>query len=82
MVRFMGSVSNSISVTPGVPQGSHLGPLLFNLFISDLSFIFKEMNHLFYADDLKIFHEIRTVDDAKFLQTKLNDLAKWCIDNT
>jgi Reverse transcriptase (RNA-dependent DNA polymerase) len=81
MVRFMGSVSNSITVTSGVPQGSHLGPLLFNLFISDLSFIIKDVKHLFYADDLKIFHEIKTVDDAKFLQTKLNDLAKWCIDN-
>jgi hypothetical protein len=77
-VRFLGKISNSILVTSGVPQGSHLGPLLFNLFICDLSIILKDINHLFYADDLKIYHEIKTLEDAQFLQNKLNDLDNWC----
>jgi hypothetical protein len=48
------------------------------LFICDLSIIFKNIRHLFYADDLKIFHEIKTNEDAQFLQNKLDDLANWC----
>jgi len=81
IVRLMDFMSNSIAVTSGVPQGSHLGPLLFNLFICDLSIILKDIRHLFYADDLKIFHKIKTNDDVQFLQSKLNDLAKWCNSN-
>lgn len=64
-----------------MPQGSHLGPLLFNLFICDLSITLKDIKHLFYADDLKIFHEIKSFNDAQFLQDKVNDLKTWCDNN-
>jgi Reverse transcriptase (RNA-dependent DNA polymerase) len=64
-----------------VPQGSHLGPFLFNLFLFDLSIVLNDIKHLFYADDLKIFHEIKDTNYAIFLQNKLDELVKWCNNN-
>ena len=54
-----GSVSNPLPVLSGVPQGSILGPLLFVLFIDDISETASDgTNLVMYADDTKIWREI------------------------
>lgn len=81
IVRFNGLLSDTITVTSGVPQGSHLGPILFLIFINDLSVLFKNARFLFYADDLKIYKEIINDRDCADLQHEINKITDWCTLN-
>lgn len=80
LVALKGYKSGPITVTSGVPQGSHLGPLLFIIFIDDL---IGQLNcpSLLYADDLKIFNNINNINDCQTLQHDLNLLSAWCLRN-
>lgn len=73
--------SQSYVATSGVPQGSVLGPLLFLLFINDISYCVRSSNCLLYADDLKIFKEICNVSHEDELQSDLNNIYIWCNNN-
>jgi len=81
LVRVKGFVSRVIMVTSGVPQGSHLGPVLFNLFINDISDCFHSADFLLYADDLKIYRVVSSTLDAELLQSDLDSLCIWCAKN-
>jgi len=81
ILHFQNYTSRPFIATSGVPQGSHLGPLLFNLFINDLPEIIKNSNVLLYADDLKIFKRIQNHSDTTTLQSDLDSLATWCDRN-
>jgi hypothetical protein len=77
-VRIGDVFSDDVFVTSGVPQGSHLGPLLFILFLNDLSEVFIHCKHLIYADDVKIFMKISSNEDVARLQSDLQRLSDWC----
>jgi hypothetical protein len=47
-----------------VPQGSHLGPLLFFFFINDVMSTFESLSVLLYADDMKLYAEIGVIEDC------------------
>lgn len=80
LVALKGYLSKPASIVSGVPQGSHLGPLLFILFINDLIPKFQN-TPLLYADDLKIFRRIESVRDCIQLQIDIDTLLDWCADN-
>lgn len=65
----------------GVPQGSILGPLLFVIFINDISSCFNFSKYLLYADDLKIYSTITNASDSINLQADLNNVVAWCSKN-
>ena len=64
-------------VISGVPQGSVLGPLLFILFINDMSECIKHSIIRFFADDTRLLKHIFSTDDVLKLQEDLYSVAEW-----
>lgn len=81
-VLFNGSYSETRVLCCGVPQGSCLGPLLFSIFINDLSFILEDATIALYADDLTVYVSDK---DSTRLNTILNHELKlienWIKEN-
>ena len=80
-VTVKGYCSTFVPVPSGVPQGSHLGPLLFNIFVNDIVSVFQNSCFLMYADDSKIFRIVESLSDCDRLQNDLDRLINYCFDN-
>ena len=65
-----GQFSSWNNITAGVPQGSVLGPLLFLVFINDITNVVENCNIRLFADDTSLFIE---VDNRKQAAAKLNE---------
>ena len=75
-VVLRGQTSSWKSVTSSVIQGSVLGPICFTIYMNDLeeglgSFVSK------FADDTKVLHPIRNINDKQALQNDINKLLCW-----
>ena len=81
-VKIQGSCSEWTTTNRGVPQGSVLGPLLFNIFINDLFYCDIDSNICNYADDNHLCNGRRSVDDLKsVLEQDALQAINWFTDN-
>jgi len=68
--------SDSVPVESGVPQGSVLGPILFLLYINDITQDITSSIRLF-ADDCVLYRNINNNNDKTILQHDLDKLIDW-----
>ena len=74
-VRTGSQLSDSANVTSGVPQGTVLGPVLFLLYVNDLTTVVKDSSVKLYADDVKLY----VTADLRSNQLKddLQNVSEW-----
>jgi hypothetical protein len=81
-VKISSSRSSWLTLEKGVPQGSILGPVLFNVFVHDMFYFMKSCTLLNYADDNTV---VASHPDMNVLVSLLshdsNVAVKWYIDN-
>src|SRR5262245_4272314 len=74
-VRVGKVLSDAMPVISGVPQGSVLGPLLFLLYVNDMvDIIPPSVSVKLFADGIKLYSDICTVNDCLVLQNCFRDV--------
>jgi len=75
-----GIMSKPVTLKSGTPQGSVLGPLLYLLYVDDLS---EQLTSPFkqFADDTKLYRARKATEDMEMLQEDINKLHKWNLAN-
>ena len=77
-VTYNGEKSSMKNVICGVPQGSILGPLLFLIYINDLSNVCEYMMPLLFADDTNLFNSGKDCNIIQNeIETDLLHISEW-----
>jgi hypothetical protein len=81
LVDVSGTHSGTAPISCGVPQGSILGPLLFLIYVNDMSAVVKN-KLLLYADDSGILVSGKCKSDIeRLLKEDLHLVSQWLVDN-
>ena len=80
--KLFSNLSTLMPVVTGVPQGSTIGPLMFIVYINDLSTVLQRCKSCMYADDTVIYCGSTSRKIArKDLQKDIARVQKWCESN-
>lgn len=78
-VTFNHAQSSSATVTSGVPQGSVLGPLLFIIYINDITQVIRDtpVKLRLYADDCVLYTRVTNRQDQEVLNNVFSSFCGW-----
>ena len=76
-----GGVSKDSPVLTGVPQGTVIDPLIFIIMISDINKDILSSKIISFADDTRVYTNITQIENSDSLQTDLNCIYLWAINN-
>ena len=74
VVKVNGCSSVEHIIPNGIPQGSHLGPILLVIFINNIVDCSKNSDCWLFMDDLKFSNKIVTKQDSINLQEDINNV--------
>jgi hypothetical protein len=89
-VKYKNAISEEGEINKGVPQGSLVGPLMFNIMIVDLKFLNINAKLIKYADDIVILFNLRRdkindklldVNELHEINISLRKILKYYDDN-
>ena len=82
IVSYDGVLSETQTISCGVPQGSILGPLLFTLLINDIDTNLRTCEMTLYADDSVLYVTGKKCEEIeKKLNSDLEQIANWLVKN-
>jgi len=76
-VSITNNLSKTLPVVSGVPQGSILGPILFLIYMNNITTCIQHSHLLQFSDDTKCFKTIPSSSNQLLLQEDLNALFNW-----
>ena len=80
-INILGETSDQFTIHHGVPQGSNLGPILFNLYVSDLPNFVQILHTIQFADDTSFLTTGKDLGSQQTVQSEVNIFSQWAYQN-